>query len=82
MYEQIRITKTPILNLALQALKKKKFPTLDESEIIKYLIGKAVTELDEEKEYLKMAEYAQKFYVEDKDDKVNYDPVKIKRIKK
>ena len=82
MYEQIRITKTHALNLALQTLKKKKFPILDESEIIKYLIGKAVTELDDEKEYLKMAEYAQNFYVEDKDDKVNYNPQKIKPIKK
>jgi len=51
MQKQIRINVTPSIKLALTTLKKKKYFTLNDSEIIKYLIAKDLEELNNKHDF-------------------------------
>lgn len=44
MLKQIRINKTPLIEGALMLLQSKKYPLLEESEIVKYLISREYNE--------------------------------------
>ncbi|PJA55436.1 hypothetical protein CO165_03530, partial [Candidatus Roizmanbacteria bacterium CG_4_9_14_3_um_filter_33_18] len=53
MLKQIRINKTPMIEQALIVLQSKKYPLLEENEIVKYLISReyneAIKEIDNNK---------------------------------
>ena len=44
MLKQIRINKTPLIEEALMLLQSKKYPLLEENEIVKYLISREYNE--------------------------------------
>lgn len=75
MYPQIRITKTPKLKSNLKILTKH-YPTLEENEIIKYLIGKETVEISKMKEddYLRIVKnspsYGRLKLEEDRDEEI------------
>lgn len=48
MLKQIRINKTPLIEEALTVLQSKKYPLLEENEIVKYLISREYNEAKKE----------------------------------
>lgn len=48
MLKQIRINKTPLIEQALIVLQSKKYPLLEENEIVKYLISREYNEAKKE----------------------------------